>query len=85
MTTGEGKKKRRRLVHAPLLPGGVLATARRQGHTQKLERPSSSRLETAGEARPYNRKGKWVEDERESDGPIVVSKAGNAAGAKGPC
>jgi hypothetical protein len=29
--------------------------------------------------------GKWVEGERVADGSVVAMKAGNAAGAKGPC
>jgi hypothetical protein len=29
--------------------------------------------------------GKWADDERVTDGPVVAAKRGNARGAKGPC
>jgi hypothetical protein len=29
--------------------------------------------------------GKWAEDERVEDGPVVARKRGNARGARGPC
>jgi hypothetical protein len=40
---GEGRMRRRKLTDAPDHSGGVEATARWQGYTKQLERPSSSR------------------------------------------
>ena len=40
---GEGSMGRRKLTEAPDHSGGVEATARWQGYTKQLERPSSSR------------------------------------------
>ena len=40
---GEGRMGRRKLTDAPDHSGGVKATARWQGYTKQLERPSSSR------------------------------------------
>ena len=67
--------------------GGVLGTARGQGHAKQLEKPSSSRREIGGAGKPYNRKntGKVVEGERVSAGSVVLMKPGNAGGEKGPC
>jgi hypothetical protein len=61
--------------------------ARQQGHTEQLEKPSSSQGES-----PWSKvdpitgsTGKWIEDERVADGRVVALKRGNARGAKAPC
>jgi len=46
--TGEGSMARRKLTAATRHSGGVVATARRQGCTGQLEKPSSSHSETDG-------------------------------------
>jgi len=83
-----------RRQHGPLQPdrcdgfhsGGVLATARWQGHAKQLERPSSSRGEICGAgSRITGITGKSVEDERESEGFIVAMRRNNVRGAKEPC
>src|SRR3954470_21562717 len=68
-------------------PAGGLATARRPGHIEQLEKPSSSRPERAEAVvgRITGSTGKSADDERVSDGSIVATKRGNARGAKGPC
>src|SRR5215472_1811936 len=68
-------------------PAGWLATARRSGHIEQLEKPSSSRREIGGSwVGPITGStGKWADDERVTDGPVVARKRGNARGAKGPC
>jgi hypothetical protein len=68
-------------------PAGWLATARRQGHSEQLEKPSSSRGEIRGSwvGRITGDPGKSADDERVADGPEVATKRGNARGAKGPC
>jgi hypothetical protein len=67
--------------------GGVLATAREQGRVIGTG-------EVLAVARRNLRKqvrlitgitGKWAEDGRMEDGSVVAVKAGNSAGAKGPC
>jgi len=66
--------------------GGVLATARWQGHAKQLERPSSSRGEIYGAgSRITGITGKSVEGERDSEGSIVAMRRSNVRGAKGPC
>jgi len=66
--------------------GGVLATARWQGHTKQLERPSSSRGEICGAgSRITGITGKSMEDERELEGSIGAVRRSNVRGAKGPC
>jgi hypothetical protein len=45
---GEGSMMRRRLAEATCHSGGVVATARWQGHAEQLEKPSSSRQEMGG-------------------------------------
>ena len=45
---GEGSMERRRLAEATCHSGGVVATARWQGHAKQLEKPSSSRQEIGG-------------------------------------
>ncbi len=67
--------------------GGVVAAAREQGH---VEATGETRLIPTGNGRSKvghitGSTGKVVEDERESDGHIVVTKRGNARGAKVPC
>ena len=68
-------------------PAGWLATARRPGHIEQLEKPSSSRRESGGSwVGPITGStGKGADDERVADGPVVARKRGNARGAKGPC
>ena len=68
-------------------PAGWLATARRPGHIEQLEKPSSSRRESGGSwVGPITGStGKGADDERVTDGPVVAAKRGNARGAKGPC
>ena len=44
---GEGSTARRKPIDAAGRSGGVVATARRQGHVEQLEKPSSSRPERA--------------------------------------
>ena len=68
-------------------PAGWLATARRPGHIEQLEKPSSSRCETGGSwVGPITGStGKWADDGRVTDGSVVARKRGNARGAKGPC
>jgi len=77
--------KRRRLAEAAFHSGGVIATARWQGHAEQLEKPSSSRQEIDG-ARYHitGGPGKLAEDERVADGSVIAKKRGNACGAKGP-
>ena len=66
--------------------GGVLATARCQGHIKQLEKPSSSRREIGGAAnRITGEPRKSVEGERVSEGLIVAAKRSNVRGAKEPC
>jgi hypothetical protein len=83
-----------RRQHGPLQPGrcnglhsgGVLATARWQGHAEQLERPSSSRGEICGAGSHITGiTGKSVEDERELEGSIGAMRRSNVRGAKGPC
>jgi hypothetical protein len=68
-------------------PAGWLATARRQGHSEQLEKPSSSRGEIRGSwvGRITGDPGKSADDERVADGSAVATKRSNARGAKGPC
>jgi hypothetical protein len=68
-------------------PAGWLATARRQGHSEQLEKPSSSRGEICGSwvDRITGSTGKSADDERVADGSAVARKRSNVRGAKGPC
>ena len=63
--------------------GGVGGAARAEGEVRNTRDPS--RLPTSGEGRAYKPKVKSRGGERESEGPMVPVKAGNAAGGKGPC
>ena len=54
LTTGEGSMAWRRLTAAPGHSGGVVGTARWQGHAKQLEKPFSSRREIGGASKPYN-------------------------------
>jgi hypothetical protein len=60
-------------------PAGWLATARRPGHREQLEKPSSSRSEICGSwVGPITGStGKWADDERVADGPGVATKRRN--------
>src|SRR5215472_3266233 len=64
-------------------PAGWLATARRPGHIEQLEKPSSSRREIGGSrVGPITGStGKWADDERVADGPAVC--AGQRDGQEG--
>jgi hypothetical protein len=65
--------------------GGVVATARRQGCTGQLEKPSSSHSETGGaEGRITGDTGKSAEGERVAEGLVVAVKRSNVRGAKRP-
>jgi hypothetical protein len=44
----------RGLTDATWHSGGVVGTARWQGHVEQLEKPSSSRHESGGARKPYN-------------------------------
>lgn len=63
--------------------GGVLGAARAEGEVRNTRDPS--RLPTLGDGRAYKPKAKSRGGERESEGLVVPTKAGNAAGGKGPC
>ena len=66
--------------------GGVVGTARWQGHAGQLEKPSSSRREIGGaENRITGNTGKSVDGERVAAGSEVAMNRGNVRGAKGPC
>jgi len=84
---GEGSMGRRKLTEAPDHSGGVEATARWQGYTKQLERPSSSRSRNGRKqgSRITGNTGKSVEGERESEGSTVAEKRSNVRGAKRPC
>lgn len=83
--TGEGSMARRKLTAATRHSGGVVATARRQGCTGQLEKPSSSHSETDGaESRITGDTGKSAEDERVAEGLVVAVKRSNVRGAKRP-
>jgi hypothetical protein len=45
---GEGSMGNRKLIDAVIHSGGVVATARWQGHSEQLEKPSSSQGEISG-------------------------------------
>lgn len=62
----EGKMEQRERADALSHSGGVVATARRQGHARQLERPSSSPEEISVEkvGRITDDVGKTAEDER---------------------
>jgi len=68
---------RRKLTEAANHFGGVLATARWQGHIKQLEKPSSSQQEISGEGPAYNRQHREKEGWREGGGG--ASSSGEAA------
>ena len=68
---------RRKLTEAANHFGGVLATARWQGHIKQLEKPTSSQREIAGEGPTYNRRYREKEGWREGGGG--ASSSGEAA------
>jgi hypothetical protein len=59
---------RRKLTEAANHFGGVLATARWQGHIKQLEKPSSSQGEISGAGLTYNRQHREKEGWREGVG-----------------
>lgn len=63
--------------------GGVEGAARAEGEVRNTRDPS--RRPTLGEGRAYKPKAKAHGGERESEGAVVPTKAGNAAGGKGLC
>src|SRR3954447_16801399 len=81
---GEGSTDRRSAADAAGRSGGVGATARRQGHVEQLEKPSSPRREIGGDkvGRITGGPGKSAEGERVAEGPAVATRRGNARGAK---
>ena len=64
---------RRKLADAAIHSGGVIATARWQGRAKQLEKPSSSRRESGGAGKPYNRKHREIGGRREGDGGACSS------------
>src|SRR6516164_9088770 len=54
--------------------GGVIGTARRQGHAKQLEKPSSPRREIGGGRKPYNRRHREVGGRREGLGRVRSSE-----------
>jgi len=70
---GEGSMDRRKLTDAARHSGGVIAAARWQGCAKQLEKPSSSRRESGGAGKPYNRKHREVGGRREGDGGACSS------------
>ncbi len=76
----------RKLADAAIHSGGVIATARWQGHAEQLEKPSSSQGKSLRKVGPVTVESrKWIEGERVADGFGVAMNRGNAWGAKGPC
>jgi hypothetical protein len=74
-----------KLTEATKRSGGAIATARRQGHIEQLEKPSSSHGEIHGaEDRITGITRKSEDGERAAEGPAVAVKRGNARGAKRP-
>ena len=75
-----------KLTDATRRSGGAIATARRQGHIEQLEKPSSSHGEIHGaEDRITGITRKSEDGERVAEGPAVARKRGNARAAKRPC
>jgi hypothetical protein len=54
--------------------GGVIGTARWQGHAKQLEKPSSPRREIGGAEKPYNREHREVGGRREGLGRVHSSE-----------
>ena len=61
------------LTDAMIHFGGVVGTARWQGHAKQLEKPSSSRREIGGAGKPYNREHREVGGRREGGGWVCSS------------
>jgi hypothetical protein len=78
--------ERRNLADAAGHSGGVVATARRQGYAEQLEKPSSPRCEIIGAGnRITGETGKSGTGGRVAEGSVVAEKQSNVCGAKGPC
>jgi hypothetical protein len=79
--------ERRNLTDATGHSGGVVATARGQGCTEQLEKPSSPRREIGGKEGSCitATTGSQWNGERVTDGSVVARKRSNVRGAKGPC
>src|SRR6516225_7577480 len=77
----------RRLTDAACYFGGVVGTARWQGHVEQLEKPSSShreiRLSRVGHI--TGETGKVADGETVADGLVVAENRSNVRGAKEPC
>ena len=79
---GEGNRLRLEAGEAQDTPG-VEKRARRDSLVRNWRDPT--RRPMSGEGGGYKRKVKSRRVERESEGPIVATKAVKAAGARGPC
>jgi hypothetical protein len=83
---GEGSRARPPLAWA-VPSGGVVAAARWRGRAEStgeaLLAPAGNRRRKVG--LPSGETREAAEGERESEGPVVVRKWGNAHGAKEPC
>jgi len=84
---GEGSMARRRPIDAADRSGGVVSdgTAARTHRAtgEALLVPTGNGGSWVGSITGST--GKWADDERVTDGPVVAAKRGNARGAKGPC
>ena len=63
---------RRKLADAAIHSGGVIATYDGK-RAKQLEKPSSSRRESGGAGKPYNRKHREIGGRREGDGGACSS------------
>ena len=70
---GEGSMDRRKLTDAARHSGGVIAAARWQECAKQLEKPSSSRRESGGAGKPYNRPNREIDRRREGSGWVRMS------------
>ena len=88
MGGSEGSMMHRKLIDEMHHSGGVVETARYQGQTEQLEKPSSSRPRNRRkQERWYNRQstGKSTEGETVAARLVVAMKRSNVRRAKGPC
>jgi hypothetical protein len=75
------------VTEASMYSSGAIATAREQERSGELGKSSPSRGEIrVSKVSPITgTTRKWTEDGRMEDGSVVVTKASNFAGTKGPC